>query len=64
MRLIVGITGASGVVLAVELLKRLREIDSVETHLVITKSAELTIRDEFNRLESDANFNGGKSSCD
>ena len=46
MRLIVGITGASGVVLAVELLKRLKRIDSVETHLVITKSAELTIRDE------------------
>ena len=46
MRLIVGITGASGVVLAVELLKRLKQIDSVETHLVITKSAELTIRDE------------------
>ena len=48
MRLIVGITGASGVVLAVELLKRLKQIDSVETHLVITKSAELTIRDETN----------------
>ena len=46
MRLIVGITGASGVVLGVELLKRLREIDSVETHLVMTTGAELTLRDE------------------
>ena len=46
MRLIVGMTGASGVVLGVELLKRLREIDSVETHLVMTTGAELTLRDE------------------
>ena len=48
MRLIVGMTGASGVVIAVELLRRLKEIDSVETHLIITEGAELTIRDETN----------------
>jgi 4-hydroxy-3-polyprenylbenzoate decarboxylase len=48
MRLIVGMTGASGVIIAVELLRRLREIESVETHLIITKGAELTIRDETN----------------
>ena len=46
MRLIIGMTGASGVVLAVELLRRLKEIASVETHLIITEGAELTIRDE------------------
>ena len=46
MRIIVGMTGASGVVIAVELLRRLKKIDSVETHLVITRGAELTIRDE------------------
>ena len=40
MRLIVGMTGASGVVLAVELLKRLKQIDSVETHLIVTEGAE------------------------
>ena len=45
MRIIVGMTGASGVVIAVELLRRLKKIDSVETHLVITRGAELTIRD-------------------
>ena len=48
MRLIVGMTGASGVVIAVELLRRLKEIDSVETHLIITDGAQLTIRDETN----------------
>ena len=46
MRLIVGITGASGIVIAVTLLKRLREIDGVETHLIVTDGGELTIRDE------------------
>ena len=46
MRLIIGMTGASGVVLAVKLLQRLKEIDSVETHLIITEGAELTVRDE------------------
>ena len=46
MRLIIGMTGASGIVLAVELLKRLRKIDSVETHLVMTAGAELTLHDE------------------
>ena len=39
MRLIVGMTGASGVVLAVELLKRLKQIDSVETHLVTKRTS-------------------------
>ena len=48
MRLIVGMTGASGAVIGVELLRRLKEIDSVETHLIITTSAELTIREETN----------------
>ena len=46
MRLIVGMTGASGVVIAVELLRRLKTLDAVETHLIITQGAELTIRDE------------------
>ena len=46
MRLIIGMTGASGAIIGVELLRRLKEIDSVETHLIITEGAELTIRDE------------------
>lgn len=46
MRITVGITGASGIIIAVELLKCLREIDNVETHLIITDGGQLTIRDE------------------
>lgn len=41
-RLIVGISGATGIVYAVRLLQALREL-RVETHLVITKSGEMTI---------------------
>lgn len=41
-RVIVGISGASGVVYAVRLLERLRDLE-VETHLVMTKAAEMTI---------------------
>ena len=48
MRVIVGITGASGIVIAVELLQRLRQIDGVEIHLIITDGGALTIRDETN----------------
>lgn len=48
MRVIVGITGASGIIIAVELLKRLKEIENVETHLIVTEGGFLTIRDETN----------------
>jgi 4-hydroxy-3-polyprenylbenzoate decarboxylase len=41
-RLIVGISGASGVILGVRLLEVLREI-GVETHLVMSKAAEQTL---------------------
>lgn len=45
-RLIVGMSGASGAPLTVELLRRLREHPEVETHLVVTRGAELTLRQE------------------
>ena len=48
MRIIVGITGASGIIIAVTLLNKLKTIDGVETHLIITDGGELTIRDETN----------------
>ena len=48
MRVIIGITGASGILIAVELLKRLKQMDQVETHLIITDGGMLTIRDETN----------------
>ena len=41
-RLIIGISGASGVIYGVRLLETLRG-SGVETHLVMTKSAEMTL---------------------
>lgn len=42
MRLVIGISGASGVVMGYALLKALREA-GVETHLVVTEAAEKTL---------------------
>ena len=41
-RLVVGISGASGVVYGIRLLEALREL-GIESHLVVTKAAEMTI---------------------
>jgi len=41
-RLVVGISGASGVIYGVRMLELLRDTN-VETHLVMSKSAELTL---------------------
>jgi 4-hydroxy-3-polyprenylbenzoate decarboxylase len=46
-RLIVGISGASGTVYGVRLLEVLRRIE-VETHLVMTKAAQVTLSHETN----------------
>ena len=45
-RLLIGISGASGAPIAIELLRQLKEMDDVETHLIITKGAALTIEQE------------------
>jgi flavin prenyltransferase len=45
-RLVVGMSGASGAILGIEVLKVLRENPEWETHLVISKGAELTILEE------------------
>ena len=44
-RLVVGISGSSGVILGIRLLQALRDSD-VETHLVVTPAARLTIEQE------------------
>lgn len=45
-RLLIGISGASGAPLAVELLRQLQRKEDVETHLVMTRGAELTLQQE------------------
>jgi 4-hydroxy-3-polyprenylbenzoate decarboxylase len=46
MVLVVGITGASGVIYGIRLLEVLSTIGDVETHLIISEAAELVIRHE------------------
>jgi 4-hydroxy-3-polyprenylbenzoate decarboxylase len=48
MRLVVGITGASGAIYGVRLLERLHELP-VETHLITTRWARVTIEHETDR---------------
>ncbi len=52
MRIIVGITGASGAVYGVRALELLREA-GVETHLVVSRAAHLTLMQEMSLRPSD-----------
>ncbi|MFC2953589.1 UbiX family flavin prenyltransferase [Marinicaulis aureus] len=54
-RLVIGVTGASGAVYARRALEALRETD-VETHLILSKASEMTIRYELD--QSAAEFAG------
>ncbi|MFC7343660.1 non-oxidative hydroxyarylic acid decarboxylases subunit B [Saccharopolyspora griseoalba] len=49
MRLIVGMTGATGAPIAVRLLEQLRELPEVETHLVLSRWARATLELETGR---------------
>jgi 4-hydroxy-3-polyprenylbenzoate decarboxylase len=48
-RLVIGISGASGAVLGIRLLEVLAQTGAVETHLVISPAARITITDETGR---------------
>jgi len=50
MKLIVGVTGASGAVLAKRLLEVLKK-KKIETHLIITKDAELILKEELKGVD-------------
>lgn len=52
-RLVVGITGASGVLYGIRLLEALRASGEVETHLIVSKGAEVTLRLETDRSLKD-----------
>ena len=51
-RLVVGISGASGVVYGVRLLQMLKETD-IETHLVVSKAGEMTLAEEMDMRLAD-----------
>lgn len=45
-RLLVGISGASGAPIAVELLRQLKRASAFEVHLIVTRGAEMTLTQE------------------
>jgi len=45
-KIIIGITGASGAILGIRLLEVLRDVKNIETHLIISKAAQITITHE------------------
>jgi 4-hydroxy-3-polyprenylbenzoate decarboxylase len=53
MRLIVGMSGASGVIYGVRLLEVLRSVPDVETHLVMSNGAKLNVALETDRQVKD-----------
>ena len=46
MRLVIGISGASGSIYGIRLLEVLREVSGLETHLVVSRAAKRTLVDE------------------
>ena len=48
MKLIIGITGASGVIYGIRLLQVLSNTEDIETHLIISETGEMNIKYETN----------------
>lgn len=53
MRIIVGISGATGVQMGARLLAALKEMPDIETHLVLSKGAKLTLEKETSMTVDD-----------
>jgi 4-hydroxy-3-polyprenylbenzoate decarboxylase len=54
LRIVVGISGASGVIYGMRLLERLRAHPQTEIHLILTRSAEKTLHLEMGLTAADA----------
>ena len=54
MRIVVGISGASGAIYGLRLLERLRSQENVEIHLILSKAGEKTLFLETGKLAADA----------
>lgn len=54
MRIVIGISGASGAIYGFRLLERLNSIKNVEIHLIFTRSGEKTLFLETGKLAADA----------
>ena len=52
-RLLIGITGASGAPLALELLRQMQEIPQIETHVILSQCGELTLTHETGLTRED-----------
>lgn len=59
MRLVIGMSGASGVIYGIRLLEVLRQVEDVETHLVMSASAKMNIQ-----IETDWSANDVKDLAD
>ena len=51
MRLIVGVSGSSGIIYGIRLLEVLSERNDIEVYLIITRAAELILREELSKLK-------------